>query len=188
MLFGGNMIITISGTPGSGKSTVAKAIAKDLGFQHFSAGDFMRAMALERKISLARLLQEAKKSDQIDKEVDKRTVDLAKKEDNFVIDSRLAFHFIPKAVKLFLKCDLKEAARRAMGDVLAGKRSEEFAKSQEEMEKKLHQRIESEVSRYEKYYGVDYLDEENYDFVLDTTSKSVPQVVSVVLNFVRSKK
>ena len=52
------MIITISGTPGSGKSTVAKMIATKLGFKHYSTGDFMRQMAKERGISLEELSKE----------------------------------------------------------------------------------------------------------------------------------
>ena len=35
------MIIAISGKAGSGKSTIAKLVAKKLGLKHFSSGDFM---------------------------------------------------------------------------------------------------------------------------------------------------
>lgn len=185
------MIVTISGTPGSGKSTVAKAIAKALKLKHYSAGDFMRAMATDRNISLAELSKEAEKSDAIDKEIDKRTLELAKREDNFIIDSRLAFHFIPKAVKstkIFLTCNVKEAARRIYIDIVSNKRGTEREASQKEVEKAIGQRIKSEVKRYKKYYGVDYLDESNYDLVVDTTSISPAEVVGKVIEFVQSKK
>ena len=46
------MIITISGKAGSGKSTVAKELAKQLNLQHFSIGDIMRKMAKEKNISV----------------------------------------------------------------------------------------------------------------------------------------
>jgi ABC-type multidrug transport system fused ATPase/permease subunit len=44
--------ITIAGSPGSGKSSTAKAIAAVLGFQHFSSGDFFRQLAVERGQSI----------------------------------------------------------------------------------------------------------------------------------------
>jgi len=186
------MIITISGTPGSGKSTVAKAVAKALKLKHFSAGDFMRALATDRCVSLAELSKEAEKSDKIDREIDARTVELFKREDNFVIDSRLAFHFAPKSlkvVKIFLICNTKEAARRIYGDVLSNKRSvESDIKTQKDAEKAIANRMKSEVKRYKKYYGVDYLDEDNYDFVLDTSNISIDGAIGKVLEFVYNKK
>jgi cytidylate kinase len=192
MLFGCVMIITISGTPGSGKSTVAKAIGKALKLKHFSAGDFMRALAADKGVSLAELSKEAEKSDKIDREIDARTVELFKREDNFVIDSRLAFHFAPKSlkvVKIFLICNTKEAARRIYGDVLSNKRSvESDIKTQKDAEKAIASRMKSEVKRYKKYYGVDYLDEDNYDFVLDTSNISIDGAIGKVLEFVYKKK
>lgn len=186
------MIITISGTPGSGKSTVAKAVAKALKLKHFSAGDFMRALAADKGVSLAELSKEAEKSDAIDKEIDARNVELFKREDNFVIDSRLAFHFAPKSlkvIKIFLICNTKEAARRIYGDVLSNKRSvESDIKTQKDAEKAIANRIKSEVKRYKKYYDVDYLDEKNYDLVLDTSNISIEQAVGKVMDFVQNKK
>ena len=46
------MIITISGIAGSGKSTVAKLLAKKLNCKHYSVGDFMRQIAKEKNIPL----------------------------------------------------------------------------------------------------------------------------------------
>ncbi|MEM4246915.1 MAG: nucleoside monophosphate kinase, partial [Candidatus Woesearchaeota archaeon] len=106
------MIITISGTPGSGKSTIAKMLAARLGYKHYSAGDFMRQMAVERGIALDELTRIALKDRSIDDEIDRRTVMLGKKEDNFVIDSRLGWKFIPNAVKILLTIRQEVAARR----------------------------------------------------------------------------
>ena len=105
------MIITISGEPGSGKSTVAKAIAEKLKIKHLSAGDFMRELAAERKMTILELTQKAEKDQSIDKEIDERTKKLAE-QDNFIIDSRLAWYFIPKSLKIYLKCSADEAAKR----------------------------------------------------------------------------
>ena len=88
------MIITISGIAGSGKSTVAKLLAKKLNYKHYSIGDFMREIAKQRKTTLLELSKEAEKDSSIDKELDQKQIELGKTQDNFVIDSRLGFHFI----------------------------------------------------------------------------------------------
>ena len=49
------MIITISGIAGSGKSTVAKLLAKKLNYNHYSIGEFMRDIAKEKNTSLLEL-------------------------------------------------------------------------------------------------------------------------------------
>ncbi len=181
-----NMIITISGTPGSGKSTVGKAIAKELGLKHCSAGDFMREMAEAKGISLMELTKQAAKDTSIDKEIDERTKHLALK-DNFVIDSRLAFHFIPKAIKIFLKADPKVAAKRTWKDIVEMKRhTEQQLKSEKEVFDAILSRQKEEIGRFKKYYGIDFLDSKNYDFVLDTTNLTLEQSIQKVLDFIKS--
>lgn len=44
------MIITISGYPGSGKSTIADIIAKKLKLKRYSVGNFRRELAKKRGI------------------------------------------------------------------------------------------------------------------------------------------
>jgi len=181
------MIVTITGTAGSGKSTVAKAVAKEFSLKHFSAGDFMRDMAESRGISLLELGRLAEKNPSIDKEIDERTKHLALK-DNFVIDSRLAFHFIPKSIKIFLKVDPKIAAKRIWGDIVKQKRHAEGSfKSEKEVLDGINKRLQNEIERYRKYYKINYLDEKNYDFVLDNTKLNIEQTVQKVLEFVRKK-
>ncbi|MFO8015868.1 MAG: AAA family ATPase, partial [Candidatus Woesearchaeota archaeon] len=51
----GQMKITISGKPGSGKSTVARLVAERLGLNHYSLGDMQREVAREKCISMAEL-------------------------------------------------------------------------------------------------------------------------------------
>lgn len=176
------MIIAISGTPGSGKSTVAKAVAEKLKLKYYSAGGFMRDMAEKRGVSLMELTLQAETDESIDRDIDEQTKKLSG--DNFVVDSRLAFHFIPKAVKIFLKVDLKVAAKRVFRDIQAKKRStEQEFKTEKEVFDALSRRLQSESARYKKYYGVDYLDERNYDFVLDTANLTIEQSIQKVLDF-----
>ena len=168
------MIITISGKAGSGKSTVAKEFAKKLGIKHYSVGDLMRNMAEEKGISLLELGKIAEKDKKIDSELDKRQIELGKKEKNFVIDGRLTAFFMPKAdLKVFLDCDDKIRAER----ILKNERKDEKSKNLKEAIKKINKREESERKRYKKYYNIDYCNKELYDLVIDTTFLTVEEVI-----------
>ena len=50
------MIITISGLPGAGKSTVGRLVAEHFKLKHYSVGDLMRQLAKEKKMSLPAVL------------------------------------------------------------------------------------------------------------------------------------
>jgi len=171
------MIITISGIAGSGKSTVAKLLAKKLNYNHYSIGDFMREIAKERNISLLELSKQAEEDKTIDKELDKKQIELGKTEDNFVIDSRLGFHFIKDSKKIFLDVNLNEAAKR----ILKEKRQHEQYKDIQESIEKIKKRIKSEDKRYRGYYNLHYHDRKNYDLVIDTTELKPEEIVDEIL-------
>lgn len=177
------MIITISGKPGSGKSTVAKEIAKRLHLRHYSMGDFQREIAKKRGISMAELSRVEEKDRSIDEEVDRRQKELGKKEDNFVIDSRLGFHFIPNSIKIFLDVDFDTGVQR----IFSQKRKGEKFANLEDARKEIKRRMESERKRYREYYGVDHYDMEKYDFVVDTTKRDVEGVVKEIIEEIKGK-
>ena len=179
------MIITISGRAGSGKSTIAKLVAKKLGLKHFSSGDFMRQMAKEKKISLLGLSKLAEKDRSIDKELDERQIKFGKEQDDFVIDGRLSAFFIPKAdFKIFLDADKKIRAERILKDA----RTEEKGGNLEDIEKKIEEREKSEAKRYKAYYGYDCYDQSKYSYVIDTTSLSIDEVTKRVLDIVNTNQ
>jgi cytidylate kinase len=172
------MIITISGRPGSGKSTVAKQLARRLGLDHVSAGDFMREMAAERGISVLELSRIAEHDDAIDREIDDRSRRLGQERDGFVIDARLAWHFIPDAFKVFLDVRLEVAAQRIYGD---RRGSEQENVDLETTRRNTESRRASESKRYALYYGIDYLDAANYDMVVDTSELDAAGVVDRIV-------
>ncbi len=95
------MIIVISGSPGSGKSTVGKILAKDLGYKFYSMGDLRGQMAMERGLTIDQLNEIGKTEDWTDRAADEYQKKLGETEDNFVIDSWAGFHFLPQAFKIF---------------------------------------------------------------------------------------
>ena len=176
------MIVTISGKAGSGKSTAAKLLAKRLGFRHYSIGDLMRKMALERGMTLAEFNRLGEKEDFTDKEVDEYQRELGKKEDNFVIDGRLSFHFIPHSFKIFITADLNTRTERVYKD----ESRHENLKGLEDAKKALVERNKSDLMRYQKYYGID-IEKEKYDLVIDNLNKPPERVVDEIIRFLEKK-
>lgn len=175
------MIITISGKAGAGKSTVAKLLSEKLRLNHYSMGDLMRKIAKDKAISLHDLGILAEKDDSIDRELDKRQIELGKREDNFVIDGRLTAYFMPNAnLKVFLDCSDKVRTERILND----QRKDEKGSSFSEMAQAIREREESERKRYSQYYGVDYYDKKLYDLVVDTTSLGINEVVEKIMYFI----
>lgn len=177
------MIITLSGRPGSGKSVVAARVASELGIGHVSAGDFMRQMAIERGISILELSRLAEGSASIDHEVDARTVQLAEKGGDFIIDARLGWHFVPASIKVFLDVRPEIAARRIYE---ARRGSERENLDLETTLAAMASRAVSERERYLTYYGLDYTDHDHYDLVIDTSDLTVSEVAALILDHVQS--
>ena len=176
------MIITIMGKPGSGKTTLAKELAKRLGYKHYSGGDMRGQLAMKHGMTIDELNKVGEKEDWTDKEIDEVVIKIGQTEDNLVFDSWTAWHFIPKSVKIFLDVDLKVAAER----IFENQRPDEPHKnSAEEVYEMIKARMEQSRARYKKWYNIDFLDLKNYDFVLDTTNLSIEQSVEKVLEFVR---
>lgn len=175
------MIITISGQAGSGKSSVAELLAKRLGFKHYSMGDLRRKAAYERGMTLAEFNKLGEKDDFTDRMVDELQENLGKKEDNFVVDGRTSFHFIPHSIKIYLHADLEARAKWVFRD----ERKEEKFNNLEECEGALVVRERSDNKRYKKYYGIDTTDRKNYDYWIDTTDLTVKQIVDRILGLIK---
>jgi cytidylate kinase len=177
------MIITIGGKAGSGKSSVAKQLAKKLGYKFYSAGDVRRKYALSKGMSLAELNRQAEKNPFSDKMVDEYLKKMAESEDDFVVDGRMGFYFIPKSIKILLEADEKARAERLIG---RGK-SEENPEDLKEALKLVRQRDASDVVRYKKLYNINPYEEKHYDFVLDTTNNTVEESADEIYSFVKDR-
>ncbi len=177
------MRITISGEVGSGKSTIARMLAEKLGYGYYSVGALLRKMAKDRGLSIMDISSLAEKNHSIDARLDEEQRKLSQKE-NFVMDSRLGFHFIPDSFKIFLQTDIDRAAERIFGD----KRSQEKYRNVSETKKKLQSRMESEQKRYMQYYGIHFPPLQEFDCVFDTTRKAPPEIVNEIMQKIKSKR
>jgi len=173
-------IVTLSGYPGSGKSSTGNALAKELGYTRFSSGDFMRSLAQERGLSLDEFTLLANNDPSIDNLIDEQ-VRKAGELEHLVIDSRLAYYWIPGAFKVFLSLDLHIAAERIFSHIQKDGRVGQDDNSVEEVYKNTVARVESERMRYKKLYGLAYDDAANYDLVVDTGLNNLEEVVAIIL-------
>ncbi len=144
----------------------------------------MRELAMERWISLIDLGREAESDGWvIDTILDERQKNLWKIEDNFIIDWRLAFYFIPHGKKVFLTVEPTEAARRIFHD--ESRLWVEVHETIEHAAENIIVRRNSEDERYMKYYGVHIYDMNLYDVVVDTTDKTPEQVFDEVMQKIK---
>ena len=102
---------------------------------------------------------------------------MGEEHDDFVMDARLAWHFIPQSIKMFLDVGLEVAAARIFGD---RRGSEVENVDLVATRAAVQSRLESESSRYRDYYGIDWLDPRHFDLTVDTSSLSVSEVVAVI--------
>ena len=162
-------IITIAGKLGSGKSSTAKKLATMLCLHHFSSGDFLRKVAEERGMSIKDLMIAAESDPQIDRDID-AVLQAKAHEDNLIIDSRLAFHWIPDSFKVYLDINPDVAAQRMFYDLETNesRQKSEHSLNLEEMKKNMIERHESDVKRYQSLYNINHTDHAHFDLVIDT--------------------
>ncbi len=175
------MIITISGMPGSGKTTIGKLLAKKLKYKFYSVGHILRALAIKKKINFDSFTKEFKTTTKYDKEVDDFQIKLGQTKDNFVIEGRTGFYFIPHSKKVFLTVDINVAAER----IFKQSRKEQKFKNVKEALKETKRRMVEDRKRYKKLYNIDYLDECNYDVIVDTTQLKPEEIVKDILTKIK---
>ncbi len=180
-------IITISGMLGSGKSTVAKILAQKLDYGYYSTGNAQREIAKKRGVTTLELNRLADTDPSIDEEIDgvfKKFNAVPNK--GYVIDSRLAFFFVPSSIKIKLNVDVTEAGRRIFNDTeRTGEKK--YATVQESVDS-LRARRASEVERFKRIYHVDIDNDENFDYVLNSTNHTPEEIADLIIQKFKLKR
>ena len=177
-------IISITGDLGSGKSTVSAILCKQLNYDYIYTGEILRRMAEKYGMSVTELNKYAETHPEIDEEVDSTFRSLSDASD-LVVDSRLAWFFLPRSFKIYLKTDLRISAQRIIGD--RNRKSEHYLSVEEAMSQ-IAERKKSENKRYKDLYGADCSDLDQYDLVVDTSFLTPGQVAEVILDAYRKWK
>jgi len=175
------VLITISGTPGSGKTTVARLLAKRLGLPHVYAGDLYRDEAKRRGLSLAEFNALAEQDHSIDRALDAKIAEYAR-QGGVVLEGRLAA-FISRqegarALKVWLHADDAVRARRV---------AERETKDWQEVLEANRVRQRSDAKRYWDIYHFDLDDTSIYDLKINTDSQSPEAVAECILAQARAQ-
>jgi cytidylate kinase len=165
--------IAISGLTGSGKSTLAKKLAERLGWKVVSSGSFIRKWHEDNHVPL---VEPDKIPEEVDRKMDMGYQKLMGNEGGIVFESRLAGWLgknFSRTFKVLVKCRGDVAAQRISGrDSVDGEQAMKEAEIRERLLKEKFTRL---------YDAGDYLDEENFDLVIDTAKVSADEAMQMVL-------
>ncbi len=179
------MIISLSGLPGAGKGTVGRLLAKQLGYKYVCGGDMLRRIAQNQYQMTMEEFDEyllEHPEIKVDQQIDNLQKEMGEKEDNFILDSRLGWYFVPQSFKVLLKADLNERARRILNDN-TGKRIASQKGNFEKIKQETIQRERTHQKRITQLYGIENMvDEKHYDLIIDTTNISPEKVAEIILN------
>lgn len=183
------MIISLSGAPGSGKSTIAKMLADKLGWPRYYMGGLRREAAKKRGMTLAEYNKLGETDSSTDREVDDYVKELGKNEDNFIIEGRTCWYFLPQSLKIYLDVAPEAGAKRIFGDLQSKNNRNEASdlKNWQDVLASNQARIASDNRRYRQYYNIETYNPKNYDFYLDTTKLTPEQVFQAVYGWVKAQ-
>lgn len=176
--------ITITGDLGSGKSAVSRILCEKTGFDYVSTGRIQRQLAAELGLDTLEMNRRADTDPAIDQRIDGIFIDLGKDPNSYVVDSRMAWFFLPDSFKVYLQADVAIAAERILGDPT--RKSEEY-ESKDEAIAKILARKQSENNRFLLKYGADSTNLHNFDLVIDTTRRAPETVAGLILRGVQCK-
>lgn len=172
-----NVKISISGDLGSGKSAVSALLCERFHAEYYSTGRIQRDLANKLNVSTYELNTLMEQNPQYDNYIDDALKLLEHENKNFIIDSRMAWHFVPSAFSVYLSVALETSAERILN---ANRHEEQYADREEAMNKIILRR-KSEKSRYMQLYGVDVTDLTNYDCVIDTTTLTIENAAEKII-------
>lgn len=169
--------IAVTGEPGSGKSTFARAVAEKTGYKLITTGNMFRALAARKGVSVTELNEMAETQSDIDRQVDDYLRGLNDEQQDLVLDSRMAWHFLRHAMKIRLTVDLDVAVERIFNDRKTQWR-EKFPDMETAMDE-VRRRRQSEIQRYHALYGVDISDDSRFDLVINTSHRTRDEVMAL---------
>lgn len=172
--------LSITGSLGSGKSTVCRLIADKYGYEIYSTGKIQRELAASMGISTLELNNLSMKDKTLDNKIDSTTTSISidRKDDKLLFDSRMAWNFAVDSYKVFLYVDPYISASRVYSDQQRG--DVETYSSVEDALKQLIERATLENIRFKTIYNVDNFDYRNYDLVTDSSFMNQQEVSEFV--------
>jgi len=168
--------IAVSGPPGSGKTTYARRLARDLGLEYYSAGMIFRELAREKGISLEELNRIAAEDPSIDMEIDARTLKIGCK-GSVVVEGHLVAWVLGSVadVRIYVTAPLEVRVRR-----IASREK----RSLEEVYRETVFREYLQWRRFLDYYGIDANSLHIFNLVIDTGYLGIEDAYSIIRSYV----
>ncbi len=167
------MTIAISGPPGSGKTTIAKMLAKSINLRYVSAGILFRKLAEEKGLTLEELSLIAEKDYSIDLEIDKRSYKEALK-GNVILDGHLTAWIVRDIADftIYLTAPLYVRVQRI---------ARRDGRSISEVLRETIVREWSQLRRYKIIYGIDVRDTSWFDITINTAKYTIREVYEIIM-------
>ena len=166
------LILTISGPPGSGTSTLVSKIAESRGWSSINGGDVFRDEASRRGLTVEQLSNEAKKDLDVDRALDSLLQEKMGSEDSpEIVESRLSgwWAHLNQIDCLRVWVDVTDIERARRIQTREGGEIEEcLLKSQN--------RQRDDMERYNALYGIDLDDMTPYNLIIDADKKNEHEV------------
>ncbi|MCQ2084757.1 MAG: RNA-guided pseudouridylation complex pseudouridine synthase subunit Cbf5 [archaeon] len=174
------MRITISGQPGTGKTTLCGKLSEALGLKAVVFGQVFRQLAAEKGMTLVELGALAEKDPQIDADIDAKIVETARNSPDIILESRLSAYMLTRngipALRVYLTASPEVRFAR-----IGLREDKEIQRALEETAA----REASEAKRYMMYYNIDITDRSVYDLIVDTDNLTPDEVLQKILDAVR---
>jgi cytidylate kinase len=148
------------------------------GFQYISTGRIQRQLAADMGIDTLEMNRRADTDPSIDEKIDSIFIALGQDPHGYVVDSRMAWFFLPEAFKVYLQTPVSIAADRILKDPT---RNSENYSSKEEAMAKIEARKHSENARFLLKYKADSTNLNNFNLVIDTSKRSIAEVAEAIL-------
>ncbi|MEM6268594.1 MAG: (d)CMP kinase [Bacteroidota bacterium] len=175
--------ITITGDLGSGKSVTSKFLSQALSYEIYSAGKVQREIAARYGMTTLELNQYAETHPEIDEEIDSVFVQLNERPEGLIVDSRMAWFFMPDSFKIYLTVPPRISAERIMGDA---SRNKEKYRDLDHAIRDITARKASENRRFLEIYQADCANHANFDLVVNTSEIAPKEVGQQILRAFRA--
>ena len=173
-----DLVVTIGGPPGSGKSTAGRRVAAERHLEYLSAGELFRAEARRRGLSLGELGALAERDPSIDRALDDEMVRRAAP--TRLLDGRVSGPILRRrgipTCYVVVTASPEVRWRRLVG---------RDGGSLETVAAATRAREESERRRYTAYYDIE-LENVPADLLVDSSTAGPDEVVRTILDFLDS--